>query len=130
MADKLMSSSMTIHKITTSVDYNLCLKRLNIQLYEPNNQNSLKTPKLISQRIRKTLETRVINSPMSPPSLTTYTKIVALKYLLHKSTDFFSLAFYYLIVCKHDIIVLKIQTFIYKPIIGWYKQTVSLLFHQ
>ena len=46
---------------------------MNTQLNESTYQNSLKSPKLLSQRIRKryykTLGTGVINSPMTPPSL-------------------------------------------------------------
>ena len=56
----------------SSVDYNKWLKRLDIQLNEPTNQNSIEVPKL-SSRVRKyyykTLGTSVINSEMSPPSL-------------------------------------------------------------
>ena len=64
---------MMKHKITTSVDHNKWLKRLNTQLYEPTNQNSKKVPKVVSQQIRKryykSLGTSVINSPLSPLSL-------------------------------------------------------------
>ena len=46
------------------------LKRLNTQLNDPTNQNSLKSPKLFSQQIRnryyKTLGTKVIKSQLSP----------------------------------------------------------------
>ena len=63
---------MMTHKIPTAVDYNLLLKRLDNQLNEPTNQNS-KSPKLLSQRIRKhyykTFGICVLNSPMSPPFL-------------------------------------------------------------
>ena len=69
---------MMIHKIIPSVDYNYWLKRLNTQLSEPTNQNSIKSPQSFLrslQRIRKhyhkTLGTKVINIPMSPPSPTT-----------------------------------------------------------
>ena len=44
---------MIIYKITPTVDYNQWLKRLNTQLIEATNQNSLKPPKLLSQRRRK-----------------------------------------------------------------------------
>ena len=68
MADKLL-----IHKIIPSVDQNKWLKRLNTQLNEPTDQNSLQSPKLLGQRIRKhqykTLETSVIKSPKSPTFL-------------------------------------------------------------
>ena len=64
---------MMIHKITPSADLKKWLKRLNTQLIEPPNQNSIKSPKLLSQRIRKcyynALGTSVTNSPMFPPSL-------------------------------------------------------------
>ena len=72
MANKLMY----IHKITPSVDKNLWLKSFNAQLNEPTYQNSLKSPKLLSQRIRKryhkTLGTSAINSSYSPLSLRMY----------------------------------------------------------
>ena len=65
MADKLMQFPIIMHKIPPYVDYNLWLKRLNTQLNKPTNEMSLKSPKLLSQRIRKsyskTLETSVIN---------------------------------------------------------------------
>ena len=44
---------MMIHEITPSVDENYWLKRLNTQLKESANQNFLKSPKLLSQPIRK-----------------------------------------------------------------------------
>ena len=73
MADKLIHTPMIVHKIIPSVDYNLLLKRLNTQLYEPTKQNSLKSPKLLSQRIKKryykTLGASVINRPLSPLSM-------------------------------------------------------------
>ena len=63
---------MMKHKITHYVQ-NMWLKHLYTQLYEPTNQNLIKKTQLLRQRIRKryfkTLETSVINSPISPPSL-------------------------------------------------------------
>ena len=51
------------------------MKSWDTQTTEPTNQNSLKFPKLLIQQIRKcyyeTLETSVINNPMSPTSLDT-----------------------------------------------------------
>ena len=44
---------MMIHIITPYVDYFNWLKRLETQLNEPTNQNSVKVPKVVSQRIRK-----------------------------------------------------------------------------
>ena len=62
-----------IHKITPSVDYNQWLTRLNTQPNETANQNSLKSPKLLSQRKRrryfKTLGTSVITSLLALLSL-------------------------------------------------------------
>ena len=43
------------NKIIPSVDYNLWLKRLDTQLYEPLNQNSTKVPKVIITTNKKTL---------------------------------------------------------------------------
>ena len=68
---------MMIHKITPSVDYNYLLKRLETQLNHPTNENSVKAPKVIKQRIRKryykTLGTSVIDSSLSPLSLYLWT---------------------------------------------------------
>ncbi len=67
------TTPMMINKISPSVDYNHWLKRFNTQLSKQTNKNSINSPKLLSQQIRKkyykTLGTSVINSPMSPPSL-------------------------------------------------------------
>ena len=56
---------MMINKITTSVDYNEWLERLDTQLNDPANQNSIKGPKVVKPIIRelyyKTLGTSVIN---------------------------------------------------------------------
>ena len=64
---------MIIHKIIPFVDYNSWLKRLDTQLIELSNQNSVKVSKVIEltnkKRYHQTLGTSVINSPMSPPSL-------------------------------------------------------------
>ena len=53
MADKLMycTSPMLINIITSYVDYNLWLKRLDTHLNvnEPTNQNSKKVPKVVNQ---------------------------------------------------------------------------------
>ena len=38
---------MMIHKINPCVDYNYLLKRLNTELNEPTNQNSIKIPKVV-----------------------------------------------------------------------------------
>ena len=42
-----------MHKIFSSVDYNLWLKRLEIQLNKPTNQNPLKVPEVVKPTIRK-----------------------------------------------------------------------------
>ena len=64
---------MMIHKMNPSVDYNQWLKRMNTQLNEQTNQNSLESSKLLSQRIRKrfykTLGTSVTNSTLPTLSL-------------------------------------------------------------
>ena len=71
MADKLMY----IPNVNTenSLDDCLCLKRFETHFNALTNKNSLKSPKLLSQRIinryYKNLGTSVINSQMSPPSL-------------------------------------------------------------
>ena len=68
MAEKLCTSQMMIHKITPAVDYNYWF-----MINEVTNQNSIRSPKLLRQPIRKryykTLGTSVINSLMSPRSL-------------------------------------------------------------
>ena len=57
---------MMIHKITPSIDENLWLKSLNIELNEPANQNSLKSTKSTNKKCYyKTLGTSVLNSPLS-----------------------------------------------------------------
>ena len=53
MADKLITSPMMILKITLFVDLNLWLKRLDMQLSEATNYNSLKSQKMLSQLLRK-----------------------------------------------------------------------------
>ena len=73
MADKLMPIPNDDNRITLSSDQNKWLKRLNIQLNATTNQNSLMSPKLLSQRIRKryyeTFGTCIIYSPLSSLSL-------------------------------------------------------------
>ena len=53
MADKFMYSPMIIHKITPSVDHNKWFKRKDTQVHESTNQNFKKSPKLLSQQMRK-----------------------------------------------------------------------------
>ena len=64
---------MMIHKILSPVDYNYWLERLETQLNESTNQNSLKVPRVVKPTNKKTLlkklGTSVINSPLSPTSL-------------------------------------------------------------
>ena len=43
-----------IHKITPSVDYNQWFKRLDTQLNEPANQNSMEVPKIVMSTNKKT----------------------------------------------------------------------------
>ena len=54
---------------TLSVDYNQWLKRLDTQLNKPTNQNSIKSPKLLNQRIKKrydkTLGTSIIKKRLA-----------------------------------------------------------------
>ena len=68
-----------MYPITSSVDYNLRLKRLDTQLNEAANQNSRKVPKVIKltnkNMLLKSLWTSVINSPMSPLSMITSLKL-------------------------------------------------------
>ena len=66
------TSSIMMHKIT-HCRLKLVVGTLEHWTYKATNQNSLKSPKLLIQRIRnlyyKTLGTSVINSPLSPISL-------------------------------------------------------------
>ena len=66
MADKLMYISNDDKQNYPLSRLKLVVKHLNTQLNEPTNQNSLKSPKLLSQRIRKhyykTLRTSVKQS--------------------------------------------------------------------
>ena len=67
---------MMIHKIIRSIDYIFGLKRLNTQLNEPDNQNSIKVPKVANptkESFYKSLGTSVINSSISPQSLDEHT---------------------------------------------------------
>ena len=68
---------MVIVKITPSVVYNWWLERLDTQLNKPTNQNSLKVPNFVHQRIRKryykTLGTSVIPAQCPSLSLLYYT---------------------------------------------------------
>ncbi len=70
MADKLMYIPNDDTQIIPFLDYNYWLKHLDT---ESTNQNSLKVPNVVTptnkKTILKTLGTRVINSPLSPPSL-------------------------------------------------------------
>ena len=62
-------------KITTSLDQNQGLKRLDTQLNEPTNQNSIKVPIVVKKtQLYTTLKIRVINNTMSSPSLTAATQ--------------------------------------------------------
>ena len=63
-------------QVTNCVDYmcRLWLKRLNTELDQPTNQNSIKVPKLLGQRIRKRYHKTLGTSVMSPtyPECTLY----------------------------------------------------------
>ena len=67
---------MLIHKITHSVDYDWWLKRLDTQLDKPTNQNPLKALKVVKPTNEKTLGTSVINSPLSPLSLSLMFRLI------------------------------------------------------
>ena len=55
MADKLTYILNDYTQNTPSVDYSQWLKRLNIQLNEPTNQNSIDVPKVIEVTNKETL---------------------------------------------------------------------------
>ena len=56
MADKLMYiPNVDILHITISVNYNFYLKRLDTQLNEPTNQNSILVPKVVKPTNKKRL---------------------------------------------------------------------------
>ena len=67
---------MMIHKITPSLDYNWWLKRLDTQLYKPNNQMHKMSPKLLNQQIRKL----VINIALSPSFRPLLTPIICCRH--------------------------------------------------
>ena len=73
---------MMIDKITPSIDYYQWLKRLDAQLNEPINPNTIIVSKVLIQRIRKgyfkTLGTSEINSSMTSSSLVKSLEIVKL----------------------------------------------------
>ena len=62
-----------INNISLSLQY--WWKSLDITSLEPTNQNSIIEPKILRHRIRQhgfeTLDTSIIHSPISPPSLVT-----------------------------------------------------------
>ena len=51
----LCTSQIIIHKISSTVDYNWWLKRLDTQLNEPTNKNSTKVPKVVNPTNKKIL---------------------------------------------------------------------------
>ena len=53
MADELIYSPNNDTQNTLSIAYNACLKRLYTQIKIQINQNSIKVPKVVNQRIRK-----------------------------------------------------------------------------
>ena len=61
---------MMTHKIS--------IETMDNKLNELTNPNSIKSPKLLSQRYHKTLGISEINSPLSPPSLVYLPKAEAL----------------------------------------------------
>ena len=67
---------MIINKITTNLDLNYWLKSFDTASLEATKQKLIKVSKILSQQIRhpglKTLGTRIITSPVSPPSLIKY----------------------------------------------------------
>ena len=72
MADKLMCNLDDDAQNKSFSRLQLMVKRLYTQLNEPTNQNSIRSPKLVSQKIKhynKTLGTSVINSPCPLPPL-------------------------------------------------------------
>ena len=82
MTNKLIYIRNDYTKLTNfSFDFIYWLKRLDSQLNEQTNQNSIKVPKVVKQRYKKryykTLETIVINSPLYPPSLNTLPQLIA-----------------------------------------------------
>ena len=82
---------MMIHKITSSVDYNLWFKRLETKSNEPTNQNSIKDMEVVklpnNKLCSKTLGTSVIISPMSP-SFFVFSSFLNAKF--HKIYDTFN----------------------------------------
>ena len=63
---------MRIHKITPSVDYNWCLKRLDTQQNEPTYQNSIKVPKVVKPTNKKSYYNKQCNKQPNVPSLPEY----------------------------------------------------------
>ena len=67
MADKLLFIPIDDTKITPSVDHNKWLKRLDTQLNEPTNQNSIIIQKVVEPTNNKTFGT--YNKQLIAPSL-------------------------------------------------------------
>ena len=70
MVDKMMYIPNDVIQDCLFCRLQLVVETMNNQLNKTTNQNSIKSPKLLSQRKRKryhkTLGTKVINSPMFP----------------------------------------------------------------
>ena len=71
MTDKFMYIPNDNTQIALSVEYYKWFKRLDTQVNEQTNQNSLKVPSKLKDKKRyyKSLGTHVMKSPMSPLSL-------------------------------------------------------------
>ena len=65
MGYKLTYNPNNDTQITPSVDYNQWLKRLNTQLNELTNKNSMKVPKVVSQQIKKRYYKTLVASVLS-----------------------------------------------------------------
>ena len=69
---------MNVHNDDTQ-NFPFCKSKLVVETFEHSNKIQVKSPKLLSQRIRKhydkTLGTSLINSQMSPPSLKKTTQL-------------------------------------------------------
>ena len=85
MADKMLYIPNDDKQNAPFCRLQLIVQTFGHSINKPANQNSIKIPKLLGQRIRKhykTLGTSVINSPMSPASLdNTLCKIIVNKSL-------------------------------------------------
>ena len=123
MADKLMYIPNDDTQNYTFRRLNLLVETFKTQLNEPTNQSPLKSPKLLSQRIRKRyykyLGTGVINSPISPllPCNSTLPTIIIVLVLILLSLTHFIICTLAIVLFwfynDYEVLLCKFSSFIF-----------------